>query len=158
SATPPTSPRPQQRDFARLAAIGGTLVVLVVALLLLRRAPKPQAGPALPEASAEVVPPPTVDSVELTVSGTLPPSAQVSVDGQPIEGTVVKLERGSHELAVTAPGYLEARQTLDLQTGSAVTWTPQLVRSKSVQGPAKVPSPGGGARRAKALPADSGNA
>jgi TPR repeat protein len=126
----PAAPRSTRSDRRTVAMVGGgILLLLALGLWLSRSTPSP--GPKPHSTAVAVVEsmPPIVDSAQVDIGGTLPPKASLTVDGSHIDGRTVRLAPGTHEFLAKAPGYLPSSQTLELQPGQLMTWTPQLVRA-----------------------------
>lgn len=131
---PSRRPGLKDRDVRRLAVGALAFILLVGAAVWWRRATSEQnplsgrvATIDTTAAGSPIMP--AADSVQLTVGGTLPPRTQLAVDGHAMTGRSAWLPPGSHTLSAVAPGFVPARQTLELRPGSATTWTPQMARS-----------------------------
>ena len=98
---------------------------------------------------AEPLPEPVTTSLEVLSQ---PPGATVSVDGQQRGETPLSLslDPGEHELALTRDGYLENRQSVDLEAGETETVSVALTSVEATQ-PA-VEEGGGGSRTRIILP------
>jgi hypothetical protein len=141
-ATPTQRPPSATRsapDLLRLGLVALVLIVLLTATVLLRRRSTPAPIQAPVATTGQPAEPP-VDSVELTIGGTQPARAQITVDGQAIRGASIRLPAGTHTISARAPGYLPASQDLVLEPGRTMTWTPQFVRAPR-QTAAKRPVP-----------------
>jgi len=94
---------------------------------------------------SEVVTAPVAETASLEVLSQ-PPGATVSVDGQPRGETPLSLTLapGEHALAITQDGYLENRQSVDLEAGTAETLSVTLTSAEVTQ--PVVESGGGGSR------------
>ena len=94
---------------------------------------------------SEVVPASVAETASLEVLSQ-PPGATVSVDGQPRGETPLSLTLapGEHALAITQDGYLENRQSVDLEAGTAETLSVTLTSTEVTQ---PVVESGGGRSR-----------
>jgi hypothetical protein len=137
---PPKRPPSIGSDRKALVLIGGALLLLLgVGLWLSRGNPTPE-----PKADSTAVAlvdtlPPVIDSAQVDIGGTLPAKTTLTVDGSRIDGRTVRLAPGTHEFLAKAPGYVPSSQTLELQPGQLMTWTPQLVRARGRRTPPVTP-------------------
>jgi hypothetical protein len=63
--------------------------------------------------------------------GALPSGAVLRVDGKQQRGRTLSLSAGTHELAISAPGYESHSETLRLRAGETVAWSPSLARAEA---------------------------
>jgi hypothetical protein len=98
---------------------------------------KPAAEPVTPAkagASRRTAEPSKPATVRI---GSLPGGAVLRVDGKTQSGSTLSLSAGSHELAISAPGYETHSETLQLRPGETIAWSPSLTHSA----PAKPAAP-----------------
>ena len=119
-----------------LLAGAGALVIVLLGVLIARSGPDdPPLDPTLERAAAgepTVVAP--VDSGDVQIGATLPTGAQVTVDGAPVAGTLIRLPVGSYTFRVTAPRHAASTQELTLTANQVVVWTPQLLPTGGAAG------------------------
>jgi hypothetical protein len=65
--------------------------------------------------------------------GSLPSGAVLQVDGKPQRGSTLSLSAGTHQLAISAPGYESHSETLRLRAGETIAWSPSLTRTQAPQ-------------------------
>jgi len=133
-AQSPAAPaRPSTASDRRVLTLvgAGLALLLVLGLWLSRTRPSTSTTPDSAEVAVtdSIALAAAVDSAQVEIGGALPAKATVSVDGEPINGRTVRLAPGTHEFMAEAPGHLPSSQTLELQPGELMTWTPQLVRA-----------------------------
>jgi serine/threonine protein kinase len=71
-------------------------------------------------------PPARVDSGSMRVVG-LPRNSSVMVDQKPVVEALIRLPTGPHELAIIAPGHQFYVDTVTIQVGQVLEFTPELV-------------------------------
>jgi hypothetical protein len=106
-------------------------------------ASKPAADPVTPAkagASDRAAEPSKPATVRI---GALPSGAVLRVDGKQQRGSTLSLSAGTHELAISAPGYQSHSETLRLRAGETVAWSPSLTRAEAPKpaAPAKPAAP-----------------
>lgn len=68
-----------------------------------------------------------VDSATLQISGgRMQANLSITVDQKRVSGTTIRLAPGTHIVSAIARGYTSATDTLDVQPGQRVTWSPRL--------------------------------
>jgi hypothetical protein len=134
---PPAPPPPAAAHHAghRDAWIlGGLAAVVVVATVILVRgnATRHEAADTTASAQKDSVPTPTTTPTpspapaQITIGGTLPPAAVVTVDSAPVSPPTISVPAGQHTFRVAAPGYEPVAQVLTLAAGQQMVWTPEL--------------------------------
>jgi TPR repeat protein len=81
-----------------------------------------------------------VDSGEVQVGGRLPTGSSVRVDGALVSGRTFRLAPGGHTLTLTAPGYKDATQEVNIRAKQNLVWTPQMIRVTEASGSVETPS------------------
>ena len=129
----PTPPTPLQPAAAQHAArrdgwiLAGLAAVVVAVTVVLVRGNGARSGATdTTTASAhrdEVVAP---APAQITIGGTLPAEAVVTVDRTPVSPPTVSVPPGQHTFRVAAPGYEPAAQVLTVVAGQQMVWTPEL--------------------------------
>lgn len=78
-------------------------------------------------AAAAAAPPVTLpDSAHVRIEAALPDGAEITVNGRAVAGGSVALVPGEYVLAAAAPGYVSVSETLALEAGQTLIWTPPL--------------------------------
>lgn len=134
--------------------------------------PQPAFKDALESAKTEVQAVSSrVASVTISIDGTVPPNAQVTIDGQPVNAAALGLRRpvdpGTHQVKATADGYKTAETSFEVKEGGSAEAKLHLekdpnaaVAGAAVTGGAGAPAggtPGGGEPPPAEKPASGSN-
>lgn len=132
---PPTSVQPAaahhaaRRDAWILAGVAAAVIAITV---LLVRGNAARGGATTTVASAATDSAPVPAAAQVTIGGTLPPQAVVTVDSASVSPPTVTVPAGQHLFRVAAPGYVTAAQVLTVAAGQQMVWTPELIPHSSV--------------------------
>ena len=128
----PIPPTPLQPDAAQHAArrdgwiLAGLAAAVVAVTVIVVRGNAARSGATDTTTSAHndsvVAPAPA----QVTIGGTLPAEAVVTVDRAPVSPPTVNVPPGQHTFRVAAPGYEPAAQVLTVVAGQQMVWTPEL--------------------------------
>jgi len=88
--------------------------------------PRRDSVPAPVARHDSIVPPGRSDSGSMRIIG-LPRNSSVMVDQKPVLEALIKLPTGPHELAIIAPGHQFYLDTVTIQVGQVLEFTPELV-------------------------------
>jgi hypothetical protein len=126
---PPIAPPPAATENGRpadgrmrTAVLVGSVVLLAAAVwfALSRRQSTAEAQPT-------DTPPTLVDSGAIRLATQLPAGAIINIDGTPVSGDRIRLGVGTHTIGITAPGFQELRQEVEIAKDETVLWTPALL-------------------------------
>jgi len=114
---------------SRNALIAGGLALLAAIALLVTKPWASRTDDPPPPPDTVVETPMAVDSATIRIAVQLPPGATVTVDGIPLTELRVRVAAGMHAMGLSAPGYDDVQQDLEVLANETVAWTPTLVRA-----------------------------
>ncbi len=90
------------------------------------QAPAPEVSSPEPPSAPPPAPPAAPGSGRVSIAGSLPPNAEISVEGTvlPLENGVVEIAPGEHWFKVSAAGYRPDSALLEVRKGAETVWQP----------------------------------
>jgi hypothetical protein len=90
------------------------------------RAPEPEAARPEPPSAPPPGPPSAPGAGRVSIAGSLPPNAEISVQGTvlPVENGAIEVAAGEHWFKVSAAGYRPDSALLEVRKGAETVWQP----------------------------------
>jgi hypothetical protein len=135
------------RRTERLIYVGAAIGLAVAAGIYLFGGAESASGGSPGEVPVIVpLPPAAATTGRLEIGGKLPATATVMANGRRFETRAAELAAGRYELVASAPGYVSVSESVELDAGRTLVWTPHLVpeptapRRVAAPAPSAVPS------------------